>query len=147
MNKEYYHHYLAEDFYEYSFYSEGPKGRIKKSVIYTKIQDDPPVYNLAFGDFDNETKEINDKINTNNDDRDIVLATVANTINDFSNKYGNNFIFAAGSTPSRTRLYQIGIFGLWDEIEKDFYLWGYKEDNWREFQCNVNYEAFLIKKK
>jgi hypothetical protein len=51
-----------------------------------------------------------------------------------------------GSTPSRTRLYQIGINRLWQEIRKDFMVWGYKDGDWEDFRSNVNYEAFLVKR-
>ncbi len=42
---------------------------------------------------------------SNNEHRDIVLATVANTIAEFCNHYGYHYIYAKGSTTARTRLY------------------------------------------
>lgn len=130
----------------YSFYSKGPNGIIKKTVVYTKFFDHPVMYKLAFGDENPYTGEVSDLIKSNNNDRDIVLATVAKTINDFSNYYGNQLIFATGSTEIRTRLYQIGISALWNEIQKDFDLWGSRDGNWHKFQRNVNYQAFLAKR-
>jgi len=120
MNLERYVYFASNDFQDYEFYSNGPNGKIRKIVMYTKIQDDPAMYNLAFGDADADTGVVYDNVITNNQDRDIVLATVANTINEFSDRYGNNWIFATGSTPSRTRLYQMGIAKLWKEISTDF---------------------------
>jgi hypothetical protein len=76
----------------------------------------------------------------------MVLATVANTINVFCDHYGEHFIYVEGSTLSRTRLYQIGINRLWEEIKKDFKVWGYKDGDWQDFKSNVNYEAFLVKR-
>jgi hypothetical protein len=84
---------------------------------------------------------------TNNQDSDIVLATVANTIIDFSNHYGNQYVYAKGSSSSRTRLYQISISNLWDEISIHFELYGLRDGKWYEFEKNVNYEAFLGKRK
>jgi hypothetical protein len=148
MNLERYTYFTNNDFLDYEFYSEGPKGKIKKVVRFTKITDkEPIVYNLGFGDADEETGVFDDSIITNNKDRDLVLATVANTIIDFTNYYGNHYIFASGSTPARTRLYQIGISGIWEEISKDFEIYGLKEDNWHSFEKNVNYDAFLVKRK
>lgn len=46
---------------------------------------------------------------SNNEHRDIVLATVANTIVEFCNQYGYHYIYAKGSTTARTRLYQMGL--------------------------------------
>jgi hypothetical protein len=52
-----------EKFY-YHFFSEGPKGRIKKVIEFYKIH--RSVYNLAFGDADEQTDRINDTITSNN---------------------------------------------------------------------------------
>ena len=76
-----------------------------------------------------------------------MLSTVANTVIDFTNHYGDHDIYAKGSTPLRTRLYQIGISVLLEEISIYFYVYGLKDDNWHDFQKDVNYEAFLIKRK
>src|SRR6476659_8472506 len=115
MNLERYIYFTNPDFKDYEFYSEGPKGKIKKVVRFSRISEDPVVYNLGFGDED-EDGSVNDNAISNNGDRDKVLATVANTIIDFTNHHGNHYIYAAGSTESRTRLYQMGISQLWDKI-------------------------------
>ncbi len=67
------------------------------------------IYNLAFGDFDEETNSINDISITNNGDSTKVLATVASTVYAFIEKHPNAWIFATGSTIVRTRLYRMGI--------------------------------------
>jgi hypothetical protein len=84
------------------------------------MNNEPIIYNLAFGDIPDGTDMIDDAVVSNNDDRDMILATVANTIFDFTNNYGKHYIFATGSTPARTRLYQMGISSLWNEISIDF---------------------------
>ncbi|MFI5136505.1 MAG: DUF6934 family protein [Sphingobacteriales bacterium] len=147
MNLERYSYSTSNDFQRYSFYSEGPKGKIKKTVVYSKIQEGPVIYNLAFGDEDPFTGQINDITITNNEDRDIVLATVANTIHAFIKRHGNHFIFAKGSTRSRTRLYQMSIARLMDEISMDFDVFGVVGNDVSRFKPNVNYDAFLIKRK
>lgn len=75
------------------------------------------VYNLAFGDLDPITGAVSDLTISDNKNRDIVLATVANTVVDFCDHYGNHFIYAIGSTSARTRLYQIGLNRILDEIK------------------------------
>jgi hypothetical protein len=135
------------DFKEYEFFSDGPKGQIKKLVSFNKMQNDPLMYNLAFGDADPQTGLMNDLITSNNEDRDIVLITVANTISKFCDHYGNHFIFAKGSTPARTRLYQMGINRLITEISISFDVYGIIDDEIYRFQTNVNYQAFLVKRK
>ncbi|WP_245446973.1 DUF6934 family protein [Mucilaginibacter celer] len=75
--------------------------------------------------------------------KNMVLAIVANTINDFCDHFGNHLIYAEGSTPARTRLYQIGISGLLDELIKDFDVYGVKNAEVYKFRKDVNYEAFF----
>jgi len=147
MNLKRYAYFTNEDFLDYEFYSEGPKGKIKKVVHYQKINENPVVYNLAFGDFNEETNTINDIINTNNDDRDIVLATVASTIIDFTDHYGDVYIYATGSTLARTRLYQMGISRIYIDIQNDFEVYGLLKGEWHRFIRPINYDAFLVKKK
>ena len=149
MNLERYDYFSSNDYRAYEFYSDGPKGRIEKLVLFTKVSDaNPPLYNLAFGDKHPETGDLDDEIISNNQDRDKVLATVANTIVDFCNHFNNPYIYAEGSTPARTRLYQMGIAGLWEEIRADFEVFGLLGEHWYKFEPNsVNYEAFLLKRK
>ena len=56
-------------------------------------------------------------------------------------------IFAIGSTPSRTRLYQMGISRYFDEILELFMISGLLENHWGEFEADNNYQAFLVKRK
>jgi hypothetical protein len=70
----------------FEFVSEGPKGKILKLVQFgeTNLKD---FYNLAFGDKDPGTGEINDSIVSNNNDSDKVLATVVATVYAFTDKH------------------------------------------------------------
>ena len=147
MNLDHYSYFAANDFKDYEFYSIGPKGRIKKVVLFTRVVAESTFYNLAFGDIDPATGLLDDTVVTDNNDRDLVLATVANTINDFCDRHGNYFIYAEGSTAARTRLYQISIAVLWEEIRLNFDIYGFKDGAWHKFQKNVNYEAFFVKRK
>jgi len=74
----------------YEFFSEGPKGSIKKKVIYSQIEE--TLFNLAFGDW-------NEQLNK---------------------KFPQAEIFTEGSTPARTRLYQMAIGDNLEEIGEDF---------------------------
>lgn len=139
--------FTSKDYRDFEFYSEGPKGRVKKVVRYQKINAQPVIYNLAFGDEGEITGQINDTSVTNNKDPDKVLATVAGTIVDFTNYYGKHLIYAKGSTPARTRLYQMGIARIWEDVRMDFEVYGLKDGRWRTFKKNVNYEAFFVKRK
>jgi hypothetical protein len=119
LNKTRYQ-YKAEDHFEYfEFYSEGPKGVVKKVVEYQKTSDEN-VYNLAFGDYDEVAKGIDDLSVTNNGDSLKVLATVASTVYAFTDKHPKVMIIATGSTAVRTRLYRMGITNNLEEISQDF---------------------------
>ena len=107
------------------------------------------IYNLAFGDFNEETKKIDDFSITNNDDSIKVLATVVSTVYAFTEKYPKAWIFATGSTIVRAWLYRMGITNNLAEIKEDFKVYGLTIDanKWEEFIFGEDYEAFLITKK
>ena len=140
--------YKSEPFLKvYEFISEGPKGRIKKLVQFTETGTEN-IYNLGFGDYDEETKGINDLSVTNNGDSLKVLATVASTVYAFTEKYPEASIFATGSTNIRTRLYRMGLTNNLAEIKVDFDLYAYTlYGHWVDFVIGEDYEAFLITKK
>jgi hypothetical protein len=98
---------FTDDPHLYLFVSEGPRGRITKAVIYSQMRGN--LFNLGFGDWNEKLREVDDSIRSNNGDRDKVLATVASTALNFFDQFPKAQIFAEGSTPARTRLYQMGI--------------------------------------
>jgi hypothetical protein len=133
-----------ETFTTYEFFSEGPNGTIRKIIVFTEAVRDPVrIYNLGFGDVDEETGDIDDAVTSNNADRDMVLATVAASIHEFCNRHGNHLIYATGSSPARTRLYQMSISRHYGDLCKEFDIKGFRNGGWEPFQKNVNYEAFL----
>jgi len=145
MNLEKYKVVSDDNHIEYHFLSEGPMGVIKKIVIYEEIEES--IFNLAFGDFDEIAQKLNDKIRTNNNDRDKVLATVESTVIDFINYHPNAMILVKGFTPSRTRLYQMGIGANLDEITKLFDIDGFTEGVWKVFEKGKNYSSLSLKLK
>ena len=131
--------------FDYDFVSDGPKGRIKKIARFSLIDDS--IYNFAFGDLDEATGEIDDISESRNEDMEKILATVANIIFYFTSTFPNARVFIIGSTPARTRLYQVHIGKFWLEIDGFFYVWGQRNDKWENFQKGVNYNAFLGQRK
>ena len=130
---------------DYEFVSHGPKGDIKKVVRFTEIGHN--IFNLGFGDLDEETGEISDTVVTNNNDSRKVLTTVAAMVNDFTLSYRGALVVAQGSTQSRTRLYKMGITNHWQEISKDFDVFGLRNNTWEVFETGRDYTAFLIRRK
>jgi hypothetical protein len=130
----------------YKFVSEGPKGRIEKIIQFTLINTQG-IYNLSFGDIVDEQEGMDDRIVSNNGDSEKVLATVVSAVFAFFDKNKDVWIFASGSTPSRTRLYQIGINKYYHELSEEFEIFGQLEDNWELFSIGKNYKSFLAKRK
>jgi hypothetical protein len=136
----------APSLLKYEFYSDGPKGRIKKQVIFKPFDYNPSVYNLGFGDV-GEDGEINDTIISDNRDSQKILSTIALTVFKFYEKHPQSYVFITGSSQARTRLYRIGITNNLEEIRNDFRVFGIIEDTWEVFVKGRNYEAFLVEKK
>ena len=139
--------YLTEGNAElFTFVSEGPKGSIKKLIVYTQMLE-KDIYNLAFGDFNEDTGKIDDRVITNNNDSQKVLTTVASSLYVFTDKHPNVWVYATGSNTARTRLYRRGITANIDEILADFEVYGLQNDLWQPFEKGEDYEAFLAKRK
>ena len=130
----------------FEFVSEGPKGIIHKRIEFQKTNN-PQLYNIAFGDKNSDTEEIDDKVVSNNGDSEKVLATVVAAVYAFFDKYPNTFIYARGSTKSRTRLYRSGITKFYEEVKKDFYLYGQIENEFYPFETGNDYDGFLAQRK
>jgi hypothetical protein len=130
----------------YAFLSEGPKGKIEKLIQFTPTNYFD-VFNLAFGDKDSKTGQIDDKVISNNGDSELVLATVVSAIYAFTEKHPDSWIYATGSTKSRTRLYRMGITKYLKEVKSDFEIFGEINKTWEHFEKEVDYEAFLVKRK
>ncbi len=146
MNLERYELQSGEELEVFEFVSEGPKGRIPKIVQYfpTNYKD---VYHLGFGDKNLVTGSIDDTVVSNNNDSEKVLATVIATLYAFTDKHKDAFVYATGSTNSRTRLYRMGISKYLNEALKDFEIYGELEDSWELFKLGKDYNGFLVKRR
>lgn len=152
MNLERYECTADSQFSSFTFDSIGPNGTIRKVINYEQIPgiflpDGSAVRNLAFGDWNEVEERIDDGIVSNNNDRDKVLATVASTIISFTEKHGKIPVYAEGSSPAKTRLYQMGINAHLDTIKSLFWIYGRIEGEWEVFESGVNFEAFLVIRK
>jgi hypothetical protein len=145
MNKPKYFVQADNEKHQYVFFSEGPMGSIRKVVLYEKLGED--FFNLGFGDWNEALQQTDDSIRSNNGDREIVLTTVAFTAIDFTDQFPNARIVVEGSTPARTRLYQMAIADNLLEINQNFETYGLFDEEWEPFQQGRNYEAFLIRRK
>ena len=141
------YHLKAESrFTRFEFISEGTKGAIRKLIEF-QTTSDIDVYNLAFGDKDTATGDLNDLAVTNNGDTEKVLATVVAALYVFFDNYPTAYVYATGSTKARTRLYRMGITKFYKEMQKDFYLYGQLGDVYPELELDKEYDGFLAQRK
>ena len=129
----------------YEFLSIGPKGTIRKVIRYKTIA--KGIFNLAFGDWNEEDQKLEDKARSNNQDRDKVLATVAFTVLDFLEYHPGAAIFIEGSTQARTRLYQMQIKSALPWISQLVHVKGRLGWKWEVLRKGGNYEAFAVQSK
>lgn len=95
----------------FEFISEGPKGIIRKKIQF-QWTSTPNLYNLAFGDTNPETGEIDDLVVSNNADSEKVLATVVSAVYAFFDKHPGAYVYATGSSDARNRLYRIALLSF-----------------------------------
>jgi hypothetical protein len=113
---------VSSDSLEFTFLSNGPKGKIK-IVVQFNATENPTIYNLAFGNL-LSNGDVDDTIKNDNKDRNKVLATVAAAAYEFTSKYPEKLIFFTGSTPERTRLYRMALTNNFDLLNLDFEIFG-----------------------
>lgn len=150
MNQERYSFLSKRDYLNFEFDSHGPNGRIRKIVRFSpENAEGVTFFSLAFGHLNEATNELDDRAISNNQDTTKILATVAATVVEFTAHFPDMAVFAQGSSPARTRLYQMSISTNLREIETIFDVYGSHEEKWERFRRNVNYNAFygLRKKK
>lgn len=147
MNYEMYSDYkYTDDYSVFDFVSNGKNGPIPKRVTFTSIELDN-VYNLAFGDVD-ENGEIDDYIKSDNGDRNKILATIFKVVDLYTKKYPERWIAFSGSTKERTRLYRIAVGLNLEELCQNFEIYVYKEEEGLKPFCkNMEVSVFVIKRK
>ncbi|WP_257670910.1 DUF6934 family protein, partial [Parapedobacter tibetensis] len=144
MNLEKYTYRSNASHLDFEFESKGPNGKITKVARFSPQNANGVTYfNLGFGDL-NENGQVDDLSKSNNSDRDKILATIASIVLEFTSHFPDVMVYAQGSTPSRTRLYQMGIAANWDKIKSIMDVYGYVNGQWQRFEKQVNYQAFLV---
>ncbi len=130
----------------FEFTSEEPKGQIPKLIKFSETTL-KGFYNLAFGDQNIETGEIDDTVVSNNGDSEQVLATIVSAVYSFTALEKEAWVYATGSTKSRTRLYRMGITKYFDEVKQDFLVFGLRNGEWEDFTKEIEYTAFVVRRK
>ncbi len=125
------------------FESIGPKGAIRKVVVYHERSDGK--WNLGFGDYING--RLNDRVVSNNNDIGKVMFTVAETIYKFTEAHPEKVVFVEAVDKRRANLYNLIFQKKWDEIKNKFKVCG--EINGRKMKYNPSlfFESFELKLK
>ncbi len=156
MNLERYEYDQLDEF-TYRFYSVGRNGIFEMRVKVVQIGYNS--YNLGFGVVDPASEWLDDLVELRNGDTQTILSTVASIALEFVDGHFGASLYASGSTPSRTRLYQMGLNRVLPHLQ------GYSiaglitkrdcspnipgnnpecKDEWQEFRPGIEYKAFLI---
>jgi hypothetical protein len=130
----------------FEFLSEGKHGKIIK-VIQFQPMNIQNLYNLAFGDKNLNTGQLDDQAITDNGDSQKVLATVVAALYVFANHYPKMWVYATGSTIARTRLYRMGINKYYDIASADFDIMGEYKNEWEWYEYGKDYQAFAVHRK
>lgn len=146
MKLERYEFKSGDTLLTYEFLSEGPKGKIPKLIQFTLVNENS-LYNLAFGDKNSKTGDIDDMVVTDNGDSEKVLATVAAAVYAFCDQFPQSWIYATGSTEARTRLYRMGINKYLGIAQEDFEIFELTQSEWERFVKGTDYRAFAIQRK
>lgn len=138
---------VSADGLEYEFISRGPRGDIRKVIQFVETGH-PLVYNLAFGDSQNDGG-IDDQVRNDNGDRNMILATVASAVRMFCDRYEDVYVFFTGSTPGRTRLYRMALTIHFDELSVKLEIYGLctRRLTMVKFERGVAYLGFFVKRK
>lgn len=135
-----------QQYLSFTFFSEGPRGRILKIIRFKLLQVRRLVmYNLGLGDVESQDKDVVwDDVVSDNGDRDKILMTVVECIRIFFQHRPDSYVFAFGRSPARTRLFQMMISNRLTEIPVHFKVYGLTGTGWEEFCKGRNYNGFMI---
>lgn len=146
MNEPSYPFSRVEDRFVFEFDCVSDTKIVRKLVEFRLIDADMALYNLALVDIMSDGTA-SDLSVSNNQDMPKVLATVFRALLYFFDKNPQSKVLIQGSTKSRTRLYQMAIVKYLLEIEHKFSIWGFIEEDFKNFVKGKNYESFIIGQK
>ena len=138
----------ADDYSEYKFISNGPNGNIIKLLLFRKLFIET-LYNLSLLDVMPDGT-LSDTHFSNNNDLRKILATIVKVIMDYTTRFPERQIFFQGSDEhgKRNSLYHKAISKHLFVLERDFYIYGIRDDGYEEvFVSSKEYDAVLVKRK
>jgi hypothetical protein len=145
MNQPYYDFQIFEDAFRFEFESTSSEKTITKAILFQRTNL-PNYYNLTLADIlPDGSNDIFSK--SNNGDLEKILSTVIQTILVFLAYHPPAKVVFTGSTPSRTRLYQIVLSKELDNVNEKLEVVGFTDEKIEPFQRNQSYLGFIISNK
>ena len=145
MNSPFYEFSVSDDATFYEFDSIGEKRVVHKQVKFSPGFI-PDFYWLALVDLLDDGS-VSDSSRPNQGDVERVLATVLQTMLTFFKQYPTASVAFAGSTESRTRLYNIAIIRELNNARDTFTIQGYIDGKFEVYSPNKAYTGFAVSLK
>jgi len=141
MDESFYDFQIGHNTRTYSFVSVGPHP-VEKRVIYAETSLSG-FFNLALADVE-EDGSLNFYSVSNNGDLKQIMATVAQTMLVFLQHYPGARVAFSGSTPARTRLYQIILAREQQAVAASLVISGVRDNGLELFRPNRDYDGFVV---
>ncbi|WP_375418284.1 DUF6934 family protein [uncultured Hymenobacter sp.] len=126
----------------FEFVSEGPNP-VRKLVLYSQT-DVADLYSLSLADV-NEYGQPDFLSVSNNGDLEQIMATVAQTMLAFFAEHPTATVAFTGSTPARTRLYQVVLAREVRAASTNFIILGLHGTDLEPFVPNRTYDGFVVR--
>jgi hypothetical protein len=138
---------ISDDKLRYRFVSNGLTGDIIKLVSYENYEGD--LWNLAFGDADEDETDFDDKTISDNGDMRKVIRTIFETGLIFTDTYPKRNILIIPVDKQHQMLYNRVFKDKYDEIETDFTIEGInsKISDTEKYAPSKIYRAFILTRK
>jgi hypothetical protein len=138
---------ISDDKLRYRFVSNGLSGDIVKLVSYENYESD--LWNLAFGDANEDETDFDDKTISDNGDMRKVIRTIFETGLIFTNAYPKRNILIIPVDKQRQMLYNRVFKDKYEEIEEDFIIEGinFKISNPEKYTSSKIYRGFILTRK
>jgi len=131
----------------YWFVSTGKQGDIYKAVFFQPLPE-PNRFNLALGDINLRTGEMEFKELSANGDARKVFATIGDIIKEYTMVHPDREIFVSGNTDDKKRSYSFMTGWYLDDIKENFEVWGaFKGQPFEPFEQDKVYYSILLKRK
>lgn len=139
----------ADCYRQYEFTSTGPQGTVSKVIQFEPTLNET-IVNLSFGN-KRPDGSIDDLARNGNKDRNKILDAIVSALVSFFEAHPDKWVFFAGSTPQRARLYRIAITHTFKVLASGFEIMGVVNERGNyfdtPFEKGVHYPAFLVRLK